>query len=129
MKSLSIFFCTILAVLALQVGAMATDEPVGGGDVHYDKPVVGVIFSHDYHVNEAGMDCESCHDELFAMESLAAQEEPDFNMLALSEGRYCGSCHDGDTAFASNTRCASCHEGVIGYDRAMGVNKNEGGQH
>lgn len=93
-----------------------------GGDIHYDKPVVGVVFSHQAHVDEAGMDCESCHDDLFEMEARAVQEEPDFNMLALSEGRYCGACHDGEMAFSSSTRCASCHEGVIGYRRALGLN-------
>ena len=129
MKRISSILCTLLVLMALKVGAIAADEPVGGGDVHYDKPVVGVIFSHDYHVNEAGMDCDSCHDDLFEMESLAAQEEPDFNMLALSEGRYCGACHDGDTAFASSTRCASCHEGVIGYNRAKGDSVGESGNH
>lgn len=93
-----------------------------GGDIHYDKPVIGVLFSHQVHVDEAGMDCESCHDDLFEMEALAVQDEPDFNMLALSEGRYCGACHDGDMAFSSSTRCASCHIGAIGYRRALGLN-------
>ena len=38
-------------------------------------------------------------------------------MASLYEGNYCGACHDGDTAFASNTRCTACHIGVNGYER------------
>ncbi len=112
------FLLGTLLLLILTVPVCADDA---GGDIHYDEPVIGVIFSHDFHVEEAGMDCESCHDDLFEMEARAVQAQPDFNMLALSEGRYCGACHDGEMAFSSSTRCASCHEGAIGYRRALGL--------
>lgn len=88
-----------------------------GGDILYFKPVKSVIFSHEKHND---LDCESCHTGLFGMEALAAQEQPDFTMEALYQGQYCGACHDGDTAFASDTRCATCHEGVKGYNRRTG---------
>ena len=113
----------ILGVILCGVIALPAAADDSGGDIHYEKPVIGVIFSHAVHVEEAGFDCESCHDDLFSMEAGAAQEEPDFNMLALSEGRYCGACHDGEMAFASNTRCASCHIGAIGFRRAQGLNE------
>ena len=109
---------TVLSLM-LAVPLFAEDT---GGDIHYDAPVIGVIFSHEAHVEGAGLDCESCHDDLFQMEALAIQGQPDFSMLALAEGRYCGVCHDGETAFSSSTRCASCHEGAIGYRRALGLN-------
>lgn len=86
----------------------------GGGDILYTEPVKSVLFSHDVH---EGIDCESCHDDVFEMKALAAQEADDFNMEALYQGKYCGFCHDGATAFASDTRCASCHLGVKGYNR------------
>ena len=91
-----------------------------GGDIHYTAPVMGVIFSHAVHVDDNGLDCESCHDDPFEMEALAAQDDPNFTMKGLAEGAYCGMCHDGDTAFSSETRCASCHEGVKGFLRATG---------
>ena len=110
-----------LTLLLLVNVGMAWAEDDYPDDIIFTEPVVGVVFSHKYHVGEAGMDCESCHDGIFQMEALAAQKEPDFNMLALSQGQYCGACHDGESAFSSNTRCASCHIGVIGYERANGV--------
>ena len=107
----------MILLLAVAVPAMADDA---GGDIYYDQPVIGVLFSHATHVDDAGLDCESCHDDLFEMAAKTVQEQPDFNMMALSQGRYCGACHDGDMAFASNTRCAVCHVGAIGYRRAHG---------
>jgi c(7)-type cytochrome triheme protein len=90
-------------------------------DIYFTEPVKGVSFSHETHVGEMGMDCESCHEDIFPMEALASQQEPDFTMKAMAEGRYCGACHDGEMAFDANSRCATCHIGVIGYNRAIGV--------
>jgi c(7)-type cytochrome triheme protein len=94
---------------------MAPKDPVV-----WTKPVKAVIFEHVTHTEEAGMDCESCHDDLFIMKNGAAQENDDFVMASLYEGNYCGACHDGSTAFASDTRCTSCHIGVRGYARLKG---------
>lgn len=89
-----------------------------GGDILYTEPVKSVIFSHEIHAD--GFGCESCHTGMFKMESLAAQKNKDFTMNSLYQGEYCGACHDGDTAFASDTRCATCHLGVKGYNRLIG---------
>ncbi len=89
-----------------------------GGDVIYTQPVQGVLFSHQAHVEGVGLDCESCHTGQFEMKALKVQEKADFVMEALYKGKYCGACHDGSMAFASNTRCASCHVGVKGLLRA-----------
>jgi c(7)-type cytochrome triheme protein len=84
------------------------------------KPVKSVVFDHKVHTMEAGLDCDSCHDDLFEMEAGVAEENEDFTMATLNEGGYCGSCHDGDTAFASDTRCTTCHIGVRGHARLLG---------
>ncbi len=118
--------CQLLGAVLLGLVSISVSADDSGGDIHYDKPVIGVLFSHASHVEGAGLDCDNCHDDLFSMDAGAAQEEPDFNMLALSEGRYCGVCHDGEMAFSSSTRCASCHEGAIGYRRALGLKALEG---
>ncbi len=84
------------------------------------KPVESVIFDHKVHTVEAGLSCDSCHDDLFEMEAGAAEEDEQFTMATLYEGGYCGACHDGDTAFASDTRCTACHIGVKGHARLLG---------
>ena len=89
-------------------------EEAGGPEIVYAKPVRGVLFSHKYHVKELGLPCESCHSGLFEMQALKSQENPDFKMEALYQGKYCGACHNGQSAFASNTKCATCHIGVKG---------------
>ena len=92
----------------------------------WTKPVKAVVFNHDTHTKDMGMDCEDCHNELFIMESGAAEKADDFNMKSLYDGNYCGACHDGSTAFASDTRCTSCHIGVRGYARLTG--ESDGGE-
>lgn len=118
-----------LTVFVLGAGQVLAGDDSHGGDIHYDKPVTGVLFSHQYHVEEMGFDCESCHDGLFEMEALAAQEDLDFTMKGLEDGLYCGACHEGSMAFAANTRCASCHEGVKGYNRVLGLPEAGGHDH
>jgi c(7)-type cytochrome triheme protein len=86
----------------------------------WEKPVKGVVFNHKTHTMDAGLDCDSCHDDVFEMEAGAAEENEDFIMATLYEGGYCGSCHDGSTAFAANTRCTTCHIGVRGVARLLG---------
>lgn len=86
----------------------------------WEKPVRSVIFEHKNHTQGAGLECDSCHDELFPMEAGASAEKEDFTMETLYGGGYCGACHDGETAFASNTRCTTCHIGVRGHARLSG---------
>ena len=120
-----IFIVFLLLTVSLHVSALygtltASDEEDHGGDIIYTKPLKAVLFSHEKHSDEAtGLDCDSCHDDIFAMEALESQENEDFTMESLYEGEYCGSCHDGETAFASDTQCASCHIGVKGYERSL----------
>ena len=88
--------------------------------VVFVKPVKAVIFNHAEH-EEMGFDCASCHDELFEMKVGAAEEQPEkFTMAALYDGKFCGACHNGDDAFASDTLCTTCHIGVQGFERMHG---------
>lgn len=84
------------------------------------KPVKSVAFDHKAHTFDAGLACDSCHDELFEMEAGVAEEDKKFTMATLYDGGYCGACHDGETAFASNTRCTACHIGAKGHARLLG---------
>ncbi len=100
--------------------------------MYFNKPVKSVVFSHNAHI-DMGLECESCHNENgFEMRSGATEENAEaFTMQALYDGKYCGSCHNGDDAFASNTRCTVCHIGVKGFDRLHGgpATTGHGGGH
>lgn len=129
---------TIFAVLLLSVAMLfATgneeveeyDEDTYGPEapIIWTKPVKSVVFDHKVHTMGAELDCDSCHDDLFEMEAGVAEENDDFTMESLYEGLYCGACHDGSTAFASDTRCTACHIGVRGHARLLGEDSMEKG--
>ncbi len=107
--------CGIMFAFADQTGTTEEpyDEETYGPEesIVWKKPVPGVSFSHKLHTMEAGLDCESCHDDLFEQEAGAVEETEDFTMAAFAEGKYCGACHDGDMAFGANDKdeCITCH--------------------
>lgn len=76
--------------------------------IEWDKPIKAT-FDHKTHTMEAGLECSSCHDEVFSMQRGVAVKTRKFNMKAMAEGQFCGTCHDGDTAFSTDTNCMACH--------------------
>lgn len=66
-------------------------------------------FTHQTHTMDAGLECDACHDEIFAMEQGSAEKAGDFSMKSFKKGKYCGSCHNGNKAFDAATQCGSCH--------------------
>ena len=121
MKHIAVLIIILVVAMMVTVyegRSVAEDETVGGGDIIYSKPVKSVLFSHKSHA-AMGLDCNACHDKLFQMEALSAQNKPDFNMKGLYDKKYCGSCHAKDgMAFASDTQCARCHIGTKGFNKA-----------
>jgi c(7)-type cytochrome triheme protein len=96
----------------------------------FDKPVKAVVFDHTMHTEDMGLGCNDCHNDIFKMKMGNAESHPDqFTMEALYAGKYCGACHDGDNAFASDTRCTTCHIGVKGFDRLFGDKTTKGEGH
>jgi len=90
----------------------------------FTKPVKAVLFDHSKHMEDMG--CSSCHSKLFTMKIGAAEKDGDkFVMDALYKGEYCGACHNGEEAFASNTRCTVCHIGVKGFSRLFGTQQTD----
>jgi c(7)-type cytochrome triheme protein len=110
----------IALTMAMGLQMSEAEDMVGGGEIVFTEPVKAVLFSHKYHVEEAGFDCESCHDGIFAYETGAAERAGDFTMQSLYDGKYCGACHTEGGAFASNEQCARCHVGVKGWRAATG---------
>ena len=104
-------YSAIIAVgLLIAVPALAAEKH--GGEIFFTKGVETVLFSHKVHVEQKELSCDLCHARNFRMQALRAQENPDFTMKSLMEGKYCGACHNGTMAFAANTRCGDCHTGV-----------------
>jgi c(7)-type cytochrome triheme protein len=60
-----------------------------------------VLFPHLPHTE--WLDCENCHDRIFARTAGATP----VNMFKILQGEYCGQCH-GAVAFPL-TECARCH--------------------
>ena len=125
---LAIFGLLLVAGLLIFSGQVYGEEEEYDEDTYgpaapiiWTKPVKAVVFYHKKHTMDIGLDCGSCHDSgLFEMAAGTAEESDDFTMESLYQGKYCGACHDGDMAFASNTRCTTCHIGVKGYNRLTG---------
>ena len=129
----------VLSLLALFVVAGFLAAVQAGAEEKYDedtygpaapiimtKPVKAVVFLHKRHTMDAGLTCDSCHPGIFEMAAGTAESKDDFNMQSLYAGKYCGACHDGSTAFASNTRCTSCHIGVRGYKKLTAAKDGAG---
>lgn len=62
-----------------------------------------VDFNHSFH--GMAFNCDTCHNEPWTMEAHATP----MNMNQMYQGQFCGSCHNGQAAFAA-TACARCHK-------------------
>ncbi len=87
-----------VTVSAVPSGQVLTWEGGGKGTV---------IFEGDEHA-EKGYKCGACHPSLFQMKKGAAK----MTMASLNEGKYCGACHNGTTAFSTSNpgKCHECHK-------------------
>jgi len=106
-------FAALAAFLLLASTGFSTenydaDEYGPEESIEWNKPI-NATFDHKVHTMDAGLECADCHDELFSEEAGAAAEEENFTMAAMAEGQFCGACHDGDSAFATDTNCGACH--------------------
>jgi c(7)-type cytochrome triheme protein len=120
-KKLSVLILVLAVAVMITVYegiVVAEDDVIGGGEIIYTKPVKSVLFSHKSHA-AMGLDCNACHDKIFQMAALSAQDKADFNMKGLYDKKFCGFCHAKDgMAFASDTQCARCHIGTKGFNNA-----------
>lgn len=99
-----------VTVIALTTGVFAAPP---GQDLQWDTTLGVVTFSSQSHAS-AGNDCTACHDltggeaGIFPMTHGSAK----VTMAEMNEGKGCGACHNGDTAFATAdpANCMNCHE-------------------
>jgi c(7)-type cytochrome triheme protein len=88
---------------------MASPEEYGNiliNRVSEQERILPVAFSHWTH--RLRYTCEVCHSEL---EFNMKLNNTEINHLELENGRYCGACHDGKTAFDHKESCFNCHNG------------------
>ena len=115
MKRLTLLFFLLLTLPTFQGGVLqAGAQEYGGGPIVFIKPVRAVIFEHRVHLGKK-INCQSCHPEIFAKIAGQVEEKNDFTMANFRQGKYCGRCHDGTTAFSVDTDCTWCHIGVQGH--------------
>lgn len=95
--------CMTLFFTGLAIGR------IGGGDIIF-KPQKAkeVIFSHDFHFKDAGLTCQKCHPSLY----VTRQKDKPVTMAAMTQGKSCGSCHNGKEAFSVSAKdqCLKCHK-------------------
>lgn len=99
---------TLLALAC--IGALVRPVAAEYGDIVFARkgPPTGVsvaVFPHYAHRMQ--FKCHVCHDGLFVMKAGAN----DITMEAIQDGKFCGRCHDGKTAFQSTfNTCPRCHK-------------------
>lgn len=105
---------TTLIFLSLLINTMLiADARAEYADVVLNKNsdkegVRPVIFPHWFH--RIRFQCRVCHQEL-GFEMRAGSNK--ITMQGIIEGKFCGACHDGDTAW-SVENCDLCHSALPG---------------
>ena len=97
---------TLALLLIVAAGKAGLSAP---GDIVFERDAAGAsvppaVFSHWVH--RIRYRCYVCHDALFKMERGANE----ITMKKINEGRGCGACHNGESAFPTNFQtCIRCH--------------------
>jgi c(7)-type cytochrome triheme protein len=96
------FFLAPLLLLSTAGFALAVWP---GQTITFDGGGAGAVaFSGEIHRQP----CSTCHNqELFPRMQKGATP---ITMEAIDAGRLCGSCHNGEQAFASRDNCLRCHQ-------------------
>ena len=101
--------------LLLVAGTAAAATPQAPETVRWKSSVGDVVFPHQRHAEEFGVECVSCHHETVAAD--LAVPHPDY-----FDGFWvdCKGCHTGGTAPAVEGKCVTCHpERVSGLNQEM----------
>lgn len=74
-------------------------------DVVFEDKIVGnAVFKHTFHTGLYS--CTDCHTSLYKI----ARSPVKVTMREMEEGKSCGGCHDGKTAFTVKDKCGTCHQ-------------------
>lgn len=104
-------FSALTLVFALTLGVVFAGEGRAEyGDIVLDRKIESmrkanvkpVVFPHWFH--RIRFKCKVCHEDIFILRKGAN----DINMQAIMEGKFCGRCHNGLTAWEP-LYCDRCH--------------------
>jgi c(7)-type cytochrome triheme protein len=92
-------------VLLSSMGVAIAVPP--GTDLQWKLPMGTVTFSGQIHADK-GYQCMDCHQETFQQKYGADK----MTMAGMNEGKWCGKCHNGKTAFSTQdpANCLTCHK-------------------
>jgi c(7)-type cytochrome triheme protein len=109
----------LLAALLLMITPSALYARWIKDKIYLETKEVGVVaFSHANHLEAAGKNCQTCHNDIY---HIVTKNNPAFTMSEMEAGKACGACHNGDKAFSVKKNCATCHgNGTIVYDTDAG---------
>jgi len=75
------------------------------GDIPIAIPDFGTLtFSHGKHLEM--FTCSDCHNSIFR----TSRDNSHYSMAQMEQGKSCGACHDGKTAFSVKGDCIKCHQ-------------------
>jgi c(7)-type cytochrome triheme protein len=103
---LEVFFL-ILVLASAFISSDGFAVPSGKTVEFKDGSAGKVIFSGTTHA-EKGLKCMDCHPKIFPMKKTTEE----LKMSEMNAGKYCGECHNGKKAFATNNPadCSKCHK-------------------
>ena len=101
-------FPLALATIVLVVMAVPGTALVFNFEKRYAGGGAGPVTFRGEHHNQAGVTCNDCHPDAFVMIRAASEG---MTMQEIKDGKYCGACHNGETAFDANDEkyCSRCH--------------------
>ena len=105
---------TAVGVIGLLIAALVSAATAAPGDFVLSRKTASAgseafpvaAFPHTLH--RVLFKCYVCHDSLFKMKKGADA----ITMDAMANGKFCGACHDGNTAFDTSSfdYCQRCHQ-------------------
>lgn len=111
---LTLKMCLLLVVVLLAAVTQMREARAEFGDIVMnnfanESKEGPVVFTHWFH--RIRYTCKVCHADLGIKFKAGATQ---MNMLQISDGKFCGACHNGDIAWSVDEGCELCHTGKKG---------------
>jgi len=103
MRAAGIVLAIFSVIMFTAMLAYAVPE---GRVLEFSTPMGSVLFNGTIHAKQFDS-CNACHRE--GVFKKMKRNEYKFTMAEMYEGKFCGSCHNGNKAFAQMDNCKRCH--------------------